>query len=96
MEGESEVEGTVEGSLGHGTVVYIVGLTRSWRVGKGGSVPRNLSHHMDRQARIGDTMLVKTREMTGRTQTLPWRLGEKGQRRQKTKYIGSVGLLEAT
>jgi hypothetical protein len=25
--------------------------------------PRNLSHHMDRQACIGDTMLVKSREM---------------------------------
>jgi hypothetical protein len=34
----------------------------------------------------GDTVLVKSREMPGRTQTLPWWLGEKGQRRQKTKY----------
>ncbi len=28
--------------------------------------PRNLSHHMDRQARTGDIVLVKSREMTGR------------------------------
>jgi hypothetical protein len=34
--------------------------------------PRNLSHHMDRQASNGDTVLVKSREMTGRAQTLPW------------------------
>jgi hypothetical protein len=33
---------------------------------------------MDRQARIGDTVLVKSREMTGRSQTLPWWLGEEG------------------
>jgi hypothetical protein len=38
-------------------------------------VPRNLSNHMDRQARIGYTVLVKRREVTGRTQTLPWWLG---------------------
>jgi hypothetical protein len=31
---------------------------------------------MVRQARIGDTALVKSREMTGRTQTLPWWLEE--------------------
>ncbi len=37
--------------------------------------PRNLSYHMIRQARIGDTVLVKSREMTGRTQTFPWWLG---------------------
>jgi hypothetical protein len=29
-------------------------------------VPRNLSHHMIRQARTGDTVLVKNRETTGR------------------------------
>jgi hypothetical protein len=34
-------------------------------------VPRNLSHHMIRQARTGDTVLVYSTEMTGRTQTLP-------------------------
>jgi hypothetical protein len=36
---------------------------------------------MDRQARTGDTVLVKSREMTGRTQTL-----------QKTKNIGPFGV----
>ncbi len=30
---------------------------------------------MDRQARTGCTVLVRTREMTGRSQTLPWWLG---------------------
>jgi len=29
-------------------------------------------NHMVRQARTGDTVLAKSREMTGRTQTLPW------------------------
>ncbi len=38
-------------------------------------LPRNLSNHMDRQARTGDTVLVKSREMTGRSQTLKWWLG---------------------
>jgi hypothetical protein len=33
-------------------------------------------NHMDRQACNGDTVLIKTREMTGRSQTLPWWLGE--------------------
>ncbi len=33
---------------------------------------------MDRKARTGDTVLVKSREMTGRTQTLPWWLGGAG------------------
>jgi hypothetical protein len=32
---------------------------------------------MDRQARTRDTVLVKIREMTGRSQTLPWWLGGK-------------------
>jgi hypothetical protein len=40
--------------------------------------PTNHSHHMIRQARIGDTLLVKSREMTGRTQKLPWRRGGEG------------------
>ncbi len=44
-------------------------------------VPRNLSHHMIRQAqaatRTGDTVLVKSRDMTGRAQTLScWLRGE--------------------
>jgi hypothetical protein len=30
--------------------------------------------------------------MTGRTQTLPWWHGEKGYRRQKTKYISPVAV----
>jgi hypothetical protein len=36
---------------------------------------KTLSNHMDRRVRTGDTVLVKRREMTGRTQTLPWWLG---------------------
>jgi hypothetical protein len=31
-----------------------------------------------RQAHTGVTVLIKSREMTGRTETLPWRMGEKG------------------
>ncbi len=38
-------------------------------------VLQNLSYPMIRQARIGDTVLVKSREMTGRTRTMPWWLG---------------------
>jgi hypothetical protein len=38
-------------------------------------LPGNLSDHMDRQARTRDTMLVMSREMTGRSQ-----------RRHKTKH----------
>jgi hypothetical protein len=34
-------------------------------------VPRNLSNHMVRRARTGDTVLAKSREMTGRSQLLP-------------------------
>jgi hypothetical protein len=40
---------------------------------------------MDRQARTGDTLLVKVREITGRSQTM---LGGGGG--QKTKFIGHV------
>jgi hypothetical protein len=36
-------------------------------------VPRNLSHHMIRQARTCNT--VESREFIGRAQTLPWWLG---------------------
>ncbi len=50
---------------------------------------RNLSNHMDRQVRTGDTVLVKSREMSGRCQTLPCG-GSGGGRRQKTQYIGPV------
>jgi hypothetical protein len=32
---------------------------------------------MDRQASTADTVLVKSREMTGRSQTLLWWVGEK-------------------
>jgi hypothetical protein len=39
---------------------------------------------MDRQAGTGDTVLVKSREMRGRAQTLPWWMGEKGSRLLKT------------
>jgi hypothetical protein len=35
-------------------------------------LPRNLSNYMDRQARTRDTVLVKSRETTGRRQTLLW------------------------
>ncbi len=42
-------------------------------------LPRNLSNHMDWQTRTGDTMSVKSREMS---QTLPWWWG--GGRRGKT------------
>jgi hypothetical protein len=41
-------------------------------------VPRNLSNHIDRQARTGDTVLVKNREIAGRTQTMPQWLGGLG------------------
>jgi hypothetical protein len=41
-------------------------------------LPRNLSHHMDRQALTGDTVLVESGDKTGRSQTLPWWLGEGG------------------
>ncbi len=47
-------------------------------------VPRNLSHHMIRQARTGHTVLVKRREMTGRTPTLPWWLRGEGVKNRKT------------
>jgi hypothetical protein len=41
--------------------------------------------HMDRQARTRDRVLaVKSREITGRGQTLPWWLEEKGQKQQNT------------
>ncbi len=34
------------------------------------SLLRNLSNHMDRQAHTGDTVIVQSRDMTGRSQTL--------------------------
>jgi hypothetical protein len=49
------------------------------RVGKimlvfylGPTKPRNLSNHMYMQARTRDKVFVKSREMTGRSQTVPW------------------------
>jgi hypothetical protein len=48
-------------------------------------VPRNLSHHMIRQARTFDTVLVKSRDMTSRTQTLPCWLGGKGVKTTENK-----------
>jgi hypothetical protein len=50
-------------------------------------LPRNLSNHMIRQARTGDTVLVNSRETGAESNT---GRGEKGSRRQKTKYIGPV------
>ncbi len=40
---------------------------------------------MIRQARIGDTVLVKSREMTGRTETLPLWLGGEGVKTTENK-----------
>jgi hypothetical protein len=54
-------------------------------------LPRTLSNHMDRQARTGETVLDKSREMTGRSQTLPWWLGGGGVKTTE-KSIGSVVL----
>jgi len=48
-------------------------------------VSRNLFHHIDRQARNGDTLLVKSREMTGRTQTLVWWFGGEGVKTTENK-----------
>ncbi len=53
-------------------------------------VPRNLSNHMDRQANTR----VKSKEMAGRSQTLPAWLGEGEVKTTESKYIGSVDLLE--
>ncbi len=49
---------------------------------------------MIRLARTGDTVLVKIREMTGRTQTLPSMSGghRRGKDDGKQKRIGSVGV----
>jgi hypothetical protein len=47
---------------------------------------------MDRQARTGDRVLVKSREMTGMNQTLPWWLGGEGVKTTEIKiHIGPVG-----
>jgi hypothetical protein len=47
--------------------------------------PRNLFNHMDRQARTHDSVLVKSTEMTGRSQTLPWWLGRGGVKTTENK-----------
>jgi hypothetical protein len=48
-------------------------------------------YHWDKQARTVDTVLVKSREMTGRTQTLPWWLKEEGVKTtENKKNIGPV------
>ncbi len=50
-------------------------------------VLRNLSNHMDRQTRTGETVLAISLDMTGRTQTLSWVAGGKrgkGDRKQNT------------
>jgi hypothetical protein len=49
-----------------------------------GSFPRNLSNQA--LTATGDTILVKSREMTGRTQMLPWWWGRMGKddRKQNT------------
>ncbi len=47
---------------------------------------------MIRQAHTGNTVLVKSREMTGWSQTLTWWLGEKGKddRKQNILALGRV------
>jgi hypothetical protein len=51
---------------------------------------------MIRQARTGDTVLVKSREMRGGTQTLPRWLGGEGIKRTEIKCVGPVGREEST
>ncbi len=48
-------------------------------------LPRNLLNHMDRQARTSDTLLVKSRELTGRSQTLLWWLDGGGMKTAENK-----------
>ncbi len=46
---------------------------------------------MDKQARTGNTVIVKRREMTERSQKLTWWLGgEEVKTTEKTKYIDPV------
>ncbi len=62
------------------TIVFFFGFTK-------------LSHQMLRQARTGDTVLVKSKEMLGRAQTMPWWLG--GRQKKNTLVLlvvpGGVG-----
>jgi hypothetical protein len=46
---------------------------------------------MDRQALTGNTVVIKSREMAGRSQKLPWWLGGEGVKTTEKKYIGPVG-----
>jgi hypothetical protein len=39
------------------------------------TMPRNHSNHIYRQPRTGDTVIVKGRDITCSSQTLPWWLG---------------------
>ncbi len=48
-------------------------------------LPRNLSHYIIRQARTCDTMLAKSREITGRTRLVPWLLGGMGVKTTENK-----------
>ncbi len=59
-------------------------------------VPRNLSLHMNRQARTGDTMLVNSREMTGRILTVPWLVGEGGKDDRKQNMLAPLGYTQPT
>jgi hypothetical protein len=61
---------------------------------------------MDRQARTHDTMFVTSREMTGRSQTLPLRLEGRGvkttenkihwPRRFRAVYLKGIGFVHVT
>jgi hypothetical protein len=53
--------------------------------------PRNLFNNMDRQARTHDSVLVKSREMIGCSQTLSWWLGRGKDDRKK--YVGPIWLI---
>ncbi len=51
---------------------------------------RNLSNHTYRQARTGDTVLVRSREITGRSQTLQWGDWVRRGKDVRKKIIGPV------
>jgi hypothetical protein len=48
---------------------------------------------MDRQARTGDTELVKSREMTGRSQILPWWMVEEDKDDRKQNILAPFALI---
>ncbi len=57
-------------------------------------LPRNLSNHMDRQARTGDTVRL---QIGVRSQTLPWWLGgRRGKDDRKQNTLPPVGLHKPT